>query len=63
VLVTLGQARYRHRQDLLVAAGVVLHLEHADGAHVDDGARNDRSRIGHQHIDRVAIVREGVGHA
>ena len=31
------------------------------GLHIDDGAGHDRARVGHQHVDRVAVLRQGVG--
>ena len=60
--VALGELRHRHREHLLVAAGLVLHLEHADRAHVDHRARHDRPRVRDQHVDRIAVVGERVRH-
>ena len=61
-VIALGELMRRHGDDLFVAAAVVLHLEHADGANVNDRAGHDRPRIGDQHVDRVAVVRQSVRH-
>ncbi|MNT03641.1 hypothetical protein D3C72_1381880 [compost metagenome] len=52
----------RHGQDLLVAAGFVDHLQHADGARADDAARHHRGRVQHDDVAGVAVVRQGVRH-
>ena len=60
LVVALGQLRRGHRDDLLVAAGLVLHQEHADRAHVHDGAGHDRAGVGDQHVAGIAVVRQRV---
>ena len=56
LVVALGQLRGRHRDDLLVAAGLVFHQQHADGAHAHHGARHDRAGVGDQHVAGVAVA-------
>src|SRR5215510_3135265 len=60
--VALGELRHRHRDDLFIAASVILHLEHTDRPHVDDGARHDRTRVGDQHVDRIAVLGQRMRH-
>src|SRR5471030_431927 len=60
--VTQGDLGSRHGDDLLVLAAIVLHEQHADRPHVHHRARNDRPRVGDQHIDRVAVLRQRVRH-
>ena len=52
----------RHRDDLGVGALLVLHPEHAERAHRDPAAGERRVVEEHQHVERVAVLREGVGH-
>src|SRR6185437_5276567 len=61
--ITLGDPGSRHRDDLLVAAAVILHPEHADRTRIHDRPRNDGPRGGDQHIDRIAVVGQGVRQA
>ena len=49
-----------HRDDLVVAAGLVAHLEHADGAHLDANAREHRVVEQHEHVERIAVFAEGL---
>ena len=44
-----------------VAAGLVLHPHHADGAGVDPAAGEGGVLGEHQHVERVAVLGEGVG--
>ena len=46
----------RHRKDLRVAAGFVVHLQHADRATAHDDAGDERHRRKHQHIRRIAVI-------
>lgn len=50
----------RHRHQLLVGAGFVLHAQDADRAAADDRARHQRQRQNDQHIGRIAIAAQGV---
>ncbi len=62
LLVALGELGRGHRDDLLIAAAVVLHHQHADGTNVDVGAGHDGARVGDEHVDRVAVVGQRVRH-
>ena len=50
----------RHAEDLVVAAGLVGHPEHADRAAVDQAAGERRLLQQHQRVERVAVEAEGV---
>jgi len=60
VLVAPGELGRGHGHDLLVAAGLVLHLEHAHRAHRHHRAGNDPALVGDQYVAGVAIVRQRV---
>ena len=49
-----------HAEDLVVAAGLVGHAEHADRAAVDEAAREGRLLQEHERVERVAVLAEGV---
>ena len=49
-----------HAEHLVVAAGLVGHPEHADGAALDQAARERRLLEQHQRVERVAVEAEGV---
>lgn len=50
----------RHREHLVVAAGLVGHVEHADRAHLDADAGEERVLEQHERVERIAVVGEGV---
>jgi hypothetical protein len=50
----------RHADDLRVAAAVVGHVENAHGAHLHADAGEERVVEEHEHVQRVAVVAEGV---
>src|SRR5690606_13576409 len=50
---------HRHRQQLLVAAGLVAHAQHADRAAADHRAGDQRQGQDHQHVRRVAVATHG----
>src|SRR5690606_34764549 len=50
---------HRHRQQLLVATGLVAHAQHADRAAADHRAGDQRQRQDHQHVGRVAVAAQG----
>ena len=52
----LGDMGRRHRHDLLVHAGIVLHQQNAHGTHAHHRARHDGAGIGDQHIHRIAVT-------
>src|SRR5690606_15508616 len=54
--------RHRNGKDLLIAASLVAHLQHADRAAADDRARNQRQRQDHHYVRRIAITAQGIGH-
>src|SRR5471030_1554280 len=60
--VTQGDLGGWHGDDLLVLAAIVLHEQHADRPYVHHSARNDRPRVGDQHVDRISVLRERVRH-
>src|SRR5699024_11831137 len=47
-------------EHLVVTAGLVIHLEHADGADVDEHTGEQRLGKEHEHVERVTVVSEGV---
>ena len=49
-----------HAQDLVVAALLVGHAEHADRAALDQAAGKGRLVEQHECVERVAVVAEGV---
>ena len=49
-----------HAQHLVVAAGLVGHLEHRHGARLDDAAGEHRLGQQDQRVQRVAVLAEGV---
>ena len=49
-----------HAQHLVVAAGLVGHLEHRDRARLDDAAGEHRLGQQNQRIERVAVLAERV---
>ena len=51
-----------HRQHLAIVAGLILHFQDANGATGDDHARNQGYRGHDQHIDRIAVAGNGLGH-
>ncbi len=48
----------RHAQQLVVAAGLVAHVEHADRARPDQAAGERRLLQQHQRVERVAVLTE-----
>src|SRR5262245_42440268 len=60
--IALGEFRHRHRNDLFITSGVILHLEHADRTHVDHRAWHNRSRVGDEYVYWIAILRKCVWH-
>ena len=50
-----------HGQQLVVAAGLVVHFEHADRATGHHHARNERHGRDHQHVHRVSVICQGLG--
>jgi hypothetical protein len=50
----------RDAQDLVVAALLVLHAEHADGAGLDQTAGKGRLLDQHERVERVAVLTERV---
>src|SRR5262249_9622027 len=59
--VALRELWNRHSDNLLVllvAAFLVRHLEHANRAHRNDGAWNNRPGIGNKYVARIAVCRE-----
>ncbi|MQW74414.1 D-alanyl-D-alanine carboxypeptidase/D-alanyl-D-alanine-endopeptidase [Nocardioides sp. dk4132] len=56
------QARVGRRdaEDLVVAAGLVGHAEHADRAAADQAAREGRLLQQHEGVERVAVLAEGL---
>src|SRR5215469_7145726 len=56
--VALRELWNRHCDNFLVAAFLVRHLEHANWAHGNDGAWNDRPGIGNKYVARIAVRRE-----
>src|SRR6202453_5013901 len=59
--VALGEFRRRHGEELLVLAPFVLHDQDADNLATHDRARNDRARVGDDHVARIAVARERMG--
>ncbi|KIU00301.1 hypothetical protein QU38_02825, partial [Staphylococcus aureus] len=55
-------AVHRHADQLLVAAGLVLELEHADRAGTHHAARHEGRARDDQRVERVAVGRERVRH-
>ena len=49
-----------HAQHLVVAAGLVGHAEHADGAAADEAAGERRLLDEHERVERVVVLAEGV---
>ena len=49
-----------HAEDLVVAAGLVGHPEHADRAALDEAAGERRLLQDHERVERVAVLAEGV---
>ena len=62
VVEPLGQMPGRDGDDLLVLAGVVLHRERPDGPDVDHAAGHELTGVAHHHVDRVAVLAQGMGH-
>ena len=62
VKVALGQLVRWDSDDLLIPTAIIFHLHHANGAHIQNGAGHDGARIGHQHVNRVAIFRKRMRH-
>ena len=50
----------RHAEDLVVAAGLVGHPEHADRAALDEAPGERRLLEDHERVERVAVLAEGV---
>jgi hypothetical protein len=50
----------RDAQDLVVAAGLVTHVEHADRAGAHEAAGEGRLVEQHHRVERVAVLAEGV---
>ncbi len=59
VLVATRQAWHRHGDDLLVAARLVLHLQHAHRAHRDHRTGRDAALVRDEHVARVTVVGTG----
>ena len=53
---------HRHADQLLVAAMLVLEVEHADRPGANDAAGHERGARDHQRVERIAVGREGVRH-
>jgi hypothetical protein len=51
-----------NRQHLAVFAGLILHLQDADRPAGDHHAGNQRHRRDDQHVDRVTVTADGLGH-
>ena len=51
----------RHRQQFGIAASLIFHDQHAQCSATDHRARVHRKRRDDQHIDRIAIVGNGLG--
>ena len=62
VVVEAGELVDRHRQDLGVAPGLVVELQHADGPAADHDAGDERHRGEHQHVAGIAVVRQRLRH-
>ena len=60
VRVALRKLRYRHGDNLLVAATLVRHLEYADRPHRDNGTGDDWPGISNQDVAGIAILGERV---
>src|SRR5574340_501064 len=58
-MVQRGQFVGGHGDDLGIAAAFILHAQHADRTAGDDSTMNDGEWGDHQHIHRVAVVRDG----
>ena len=52
----------RHREQLRVATGLVLHLQHAQRAAAHDNAGLQRERRDHEHVERIAVVGQRLRH-
>lgn len=50
----------RHAEDLVVAAGLIGHFEHRDGAAFDDTPGERWERQDHERVQRVAVEAQGV---
>ena len=64
-VLELGDVRHarvagRHAEHLVVAAGLVGHVEHADRRGADEAAREGRLLQQHERVQRVAVLAEGV---
>src|SRR5699024_6216666 len=55
----LSSVAHRHRHDLVVAARLVAHAEHAQGAAADQAAREGRLLEQHQAVQRIPVLAEG----
>src|SRR5690606_24646070 len=62
VIINRGQFAVGNGQQLGVLTGFVGHVQHAHGTAADNGARHNRIRSDHQHIQRVTVFRQGVGY-
>ena len=60
VLVALPARVIDDGEQLVIAAGLVGHLEDADDAGLNDYAREDRLRQDDQGVERVAVLAQGV---
>ena len=61
-VVAHRQLAGRHRDQLFVAARLVLHQQHADKAAVHDGAGDDGAGVGDNHVAGVAVARQRMRH-
>jgi hypothetical protein len=48
--------------DFFILPGVVFHDEHADRPNIDDASGHELARIADEHVDRVAVLGQGVRH-
>jgi hypothetical protein len=60
--IGLAQLVDRNGEHLGVVAGFVLHLQHADRAAADHRTRDQRVGGQDEHVYRIAVFRQGVGH-
>src|ERR1700737_1288166 len=56
LLIPSCQTRHGHRDDLFIAAGLVLHLQYPDWTYRKYRARNHSALVGNEHVAWVAIL-------
>jgi hypothetical protein len=62
LFIAFGELWRGHGDDFFILAGIVFHHQHADRTNIDDAAGDERARVADQHVDRIAIARQGVRH-